>query len=228
MRTLSIIAACSVLLAGCFDNVETVFPPGLEPWEDPNEAPSPEPTADEPYPEQITFVRKCYTGGLLSVHSRAYVHSDVQTTFDAVRHPLAGADRRAEVTFTWVEDVDDAYEYTHRSHLVVPDIVTVEFELEWRSGVVERNAMDMPTITATRWQKVWGSTAIAALEGSFVCVEIEPGVTELQIQYHLDALSQGYETIESYLTRYYESVLAYVRGEVADPSDPASWPLQDW
>lgn len=207
-----------VLLTGCFDNVTTEFPPGLEPWEDPNEAPRPEPVDGDPYPEQITFHRKNYMRQN-AVHARAFVKADVATTFAAVRHPLAGADRRPDVTFTWEEDVEPDYAYSHRSQLVIPDIITVEMELTWRSDVVE-GTYEEPTITATRWQKTWGSDAIRNLEGSIVCQRVEDDVTELLIQYHLDAIGQGHSTIEEYLTGYYESILLLVDGAAPEDLPP--------
>ena len=207
-----------VILTGCFDNVGTEFPEGLEPWEDPNEAPPPEAAPGDPYPEEITFVRKRW-GRDNSVHARAYVHADVAATFAGVRHPLAGADRRPAVTFTYVEDVDPEYEYSHQSHLVVPDIVTVEMDLTWRSGVVEGTSEE-PMITATRWQKTFGTTAISNLEGSIVCRRVTDDVTELEIQYHLNALGQGHETIENYLRGYFESVLLLAHGTAPEDLPP--------
>jgi hypothetical protein len=211
-----------VILSGCFDNVETAFPEGLEPWEDPNEAPPPEATESDPYPEEIVFVRDTYRRAN-SVHARAYVQADVAATFAAVRHPLAGADRRPAVTFTYELDVEPEYEHSHRSHLVVPDIVTVEFDLTWRSGVVEGtvvDGMEVPTITATRWQKTSGTTAITTLEGSIVCRRVTDDVTELQIQYHLNAVGSGYETIESYLRGYFDSILLLAHGTAPEDLPP--------
>lgn len=210
--------AAALALTGCFDNVTTEFPEGLEPWEMPNEAPAPEATADDPYPEDITFVRKRWMGAL-SVHSRAYVHADVATTFAAVRHPLAGADRRPAVTFEWEYDVEPEYEHSHRSHLVVPDIVTVEFWLTWRSAVVE-GTRERPTVTATRWQKTDGTSAISLLEGSIVCRRVTDDVTELEIQYHLNAFGAGYETIENYLRGYFDSVLLLAHGTAPEDLPP--------
>ncbi|MBN4049506.1 hypothetical protein JYT86_00445 [bacterium AH-315-N03] len=225
MRTLFSIALVAALATGCFGNESTplddasvadgstsAFPPYLEPWEDPNEADPPEATPTEMYPEEVVFIRRRWVGGAAAVHARAYVHADVSTTFEAVRTPLAGADRRESVTFTWEDDVDSRVPWSHRSHLVIPDVVTVEFELTWLSDIVEGNA-DAPTMTATRWQKTWGTTAIPLLEGSIVCVRVTDTVTELQIQYHLDSLGGGHETIEDYVTGYFESILALVRGE---------------
>lgn len=207
----ALLVSSALALTGCFDNVATEFPEGLEPWEMPNEAPDPAPTADDMYPEDITFVRKRYETSN-SVHSRAYVHADVATTFEAVRNPLSGADRRPQVTFTYEADVEPEYEYSHRSHLTIPDIVTIEFELTWHSGVVE-GTDELPTITATRWQKTWGTTAITVLEGSIVCQRVTDDVTELQIQYHLNALASDYATIENYLRGYFDSIVALVHGQ---------------
>ena len=225
MRHCLPIALTSLLASACFGNEATPlpdaavmdgstspYPPYLEPFEEPNEAEPPAATATEPYPEEIRFLRRHWTGGASAVHARAYVHADVATTFAAVRAPLAGADRRESVTFTFEEGVDPRVPFSHRSHLVIPDVVTVEFELTWLSDVVEGTA-DAPTRTATRWQKTWGTTAISLLEGSIVCVPVTDSVTELQIQYHLSAVGSGYETIETYLQGYFDSILALVRGE---------------
>ncbi len=212
---LVVVALACLIAGGCFNNVATTFPPGLEPWEDPNEAPDPAPVDGDMYPEQITFVRKRYMGAN-DVHARAYVHADVATTFAAVHNPLAGADRRPQVTFTYVEDVNPSVPWSHRSHLVIPDVVTVEFELTWRSDVVE-GTVDMPRVTATRWQKTWGTSAISVLEGSVVCQQAAEGVTELQIQYHLRALGSGYDTVESYLQGYYDSIVALAHDQPLPP-----------
>lgn len=201
--------AAAVALSGCFTNEVTDFPPGLEPFEQPNLAPEP---GSGDYPEEIVYHRTRWDG-TLSVHARAYVEADVATTFAAVRNPLSGADRRESVDFTWEEGVEPDYPWSHRSHLVIPDIVTVEFQLTWRSGVVEGTEA-APTITATRWQKTWGSSSISLLEGSIICraVEGQSGVTELEIQYHLDAFTASYQTIEDYLDGYYESIVALAHG----------------
>lgn len=215
-----------LVLTSCFSPTETPFsdagvrdaaddnpfPPALAPWESPNVAAAPAATATEMYPEEISFERLRWTGGAVSVHARAYVHADVATTFAAVRHPLAGADRREIVTFTWEEDVEPSVTWSHRSHLTIPDIVTVEFELTWLSDVIE-GTVDAPTLTATRWQKTWGSSAITLLEGSIVCQPITSDITELLIQYHLNAVGSGHGTIEDYLTGYYVSILALARGD---------------
>lgn len=215
--TAASLASCVLSLAGCFDNVTTEFPPGLEPWEEPNEAPAPAPVDGDAHPEDITFVRKRWMGAN-SVHARAYVHADVATTFAAVRNPLSGADRRPTVTFTYEENVDPEYRWSHRSHLVIPDVVTVEFELTWHSDIVE-GTVEMPTITATRWQKTWGTSAISLLEGSIVCRRVSDDVTELEIQYHLNALASNYDTVENYLRGYFDSVIALVHGEPLPPQE---------
>ncbi|MBX3274868.1 MAG: hypothetical protein KF729_31680 [Sandaracinaceae bacterium] len=163
-------------------------------------------------------MRRRWTGGVTSEHARAYVHAGVATTLAAVRDPLAGADRRPSTTITFEEGVDPDDRRSHRSHRVVPDLVAVELQLEWRSDVVS-GPLDAPTLTATRWQKVWGTSAISLLEGPIVCRQVAPSVTLLEIQYHLDALAQGYETIEAYLSGYYDSILALVRGEPLPPQE---------
>jgi hypothetical protein len=222
-------AACAASLAtGCFEDIATPFPdagsdagvgevdggpcpPNLSAWEE-NTAEYPAPTADEPYPERIEYVRTQWTRSVDAVHARAYVHADLRTTFEAVRDPLAGADRRESVTFTFVEDVEPSVRWSHESMLTVPDIVTIEFTLRWLHDICQ-GTPEMPERTSTRWQKVFGSSAITLLRGNIQCVPITPEVTGLEIQYHLDSLAADHQTIEDYLQGYYDSILALVRDE---------------
>ena len=220
------IVCAAVLATGCFEDISTpfpdagmvdaggadagLFPANLSPWED-NRAEYPAATMADPYPETIHYVETRWTGGANGMHARAYVQADLRTTFEAVRNPLAGADRREEVTFTWEEMVEPGVRWSHRSNLIIPDIVTVEFDLLWLSDVIT-GTVDEPTLTSTRWQKVFGSSAISLLEGNVVCVPITPEVTGLEIQYHLNSLASDHGTIRDYLQGYYDSIVALAHG----------------
>lgn len=220
------IALCALLASGCFEDIDTPLPDAgadagmddggpcraeLSPWEE-NTAEFPAAEGSEMFPETINYVETDWIRGANGMHARAYVHADIVTTFEAVRNPLAGADRRDSVTFTYEEDVDPDFRWSHQSHLIVPDIVDVEFSLFWRSDICQ-GTPEAPTLTATRWQKISGSSAIPLLEGHIHCVPITADVTGLEIQYHLDAFAADHQTIRDYLQGYYDSIVALAHGD---------------
>jgi hypothetical protein len=53
-----------------------------------------------------------------------------------------------------------------------------------------------------------------------VCRRVTDDVTELEIQYHLNAIGQGHETIENYLRGYFESVLLLAHGTAPEDLPP--------
>ncbi len=226
-RASLLLAALAALTTGCFEDIDTPFPDAgpdagpvadagpcpaqLSAWEE-NTAEFPAAEGDEMFPERINYVRTRWIRGANGMHARAYVHADIRTTFEAVRNPLAGADRRESVTFTFEEMVEPSVRWSHQSHLIIPDVVTVEFDLRWLSDVCQ-GTPEIPTLTSTRWQKVFGTSAIPLLEGNIQCVPITADVTGLEIQYHLDSFAADHQTIEDYLQGYYDSIVALAHGD---------------
>ncbi|MGE0787424.1 MAG: hypothetical protein AB7S26_17255 [Sandaracinaceae bacterium] len=220
------LVASMALLTGCFEDISTPFPDAgadggagdggpcpaqLAAWEE-NTAEYPAADGTDEFPETINYVETRWLRGARGMHARAYVHADITTTFEAVRNPMAGADRRESTTFTFEEDVEPSVRWSHQSHLSVPDIVTVDFDLRWLSDVCQ-GTVEAPVLTSTRWQKVFGSSAISLLEGNIQCVPITADVTGLEIQYHLDSLGADDNTIRNYLQGYYDSIVALAHGD---------------
>lgn len=204
---------CLGALGGCYGNEATAFPAGLEPWEE-NNASMPAPTADDPCAEEISFGAEGVYRGTLpdgrgyeanSLHARSCIHQPPSVVWEALQDPQVGRDHTAVNTFDVIdppnpEECDGVYQ----SQINAGSPFSVDFRLCWRMEVAE-GTDDAPTLTASRWQKVWGSTALTTMEGSIVAYphETDPSITVVEYQYHLKALTSTHETIRNYLSVVY-------------------------
>ncbi|MDQ3031879.1 MAG: hypothetical protein M3Y87_05630 [Myxococcota bacterium] len=220
-----LVVAGAIAQAGCYGNTATAFPAGSEPWEV-NMAPMPEPTEGDPCPEdQITFHRTGFEG-VRAVHARACVHQPLSEVWRALRDPQTSRDPTTTAGFRVVEyDVsaseDPAPAYSYRTAVHVDDIIDLDFEQTWRHYLAE-GTDDAPELTATRWQKTFGSDALIVMQGSIVArpLEADPSITLLEYQYHLDAVARDdHGTIESFLRVIYGRLRQRAHGETLEPND---------
>jgi hypothetical protein len=193
----------------CQKSVETPFPAGLEPLED-NTAPLPQPVDGDDYPEVLEVV----TGDdeYAWIHARGYVKASVDDTWAAFQEPEVLVDRRGIDEWSFDPVADPEFDYEVLLHYVINDIVTVEFDIEWRQGVAATED-DRVTSVAMRYQKVEGSSFIEMMQGSVLLLEAADGVTEVQLIEHLDAVQTGVEDVESYQRDLFASVVSFVHGE---------------
>ncbi len=201
--------AVATALCGCWGNKEMEFPPGLEPLET-NRAPWPEGTDSDPYPEELEVV-----GGeedWIWGHSRGYVHASLATTWEAMRDLEVDVDRRRVDEYSWDWDVPQGYDYTYRIHLLVDDIVTVEWDVDWNHGVVT-GTLDEPEAVAVRFFKSDGTSFIDMLAGSIAAYKLEDEVTAIEMIEQLDAAATSVEDVTQFLEDFYVDVVAYSHGE---------------
>jgi hypothetical protein len=194
-----LLRATVLLLAACGGR-EVPFPDGLEPLET-NTAVFPEDEA-----EILAF--ECGAAGDWDFcHARGFVHADVADTWDALKEPDVGVDRRRVEEWTVEHDVEDGYDVSYRVHTRVEDLVTVEYDLTWRQGAVDDD------IAAIRWQKTEGSSLVEVLEGSVV-LEQQGDVTAVEIVQHLGTpAANDVENMQAYLEDLHRSVVAWTRGD---------------
>jgi hypothetical protein len=207
----------SAVLAGCAGTRVDVFPPGVEPWET-NLATLPSATAESPCPETITFVRTRFAtpdGMVDSVHARACIHAPMADVWQAVQDPEVARDHTSVNSYAVINppmpaECDGDYQTQINAG---PGAFAFDFRLCWRHSVAE-GLEDAPTLTATRWQKVWGSANVTLMEGSLVTRPLEghPEITVVEYQYHLDALTANHGTIESFLNVIYGRLVDRVHG----------------
>jgi hypothetical protein len=208
-RPLPLLCASAALLMGCWGNKEVEFPPGLEPLEV-NVAPWPEPRGDEEYPETITLVSG--EDEWLWAHARAYVHASLPVTWEALRDPDVNADRRRLASWEVSWDVPQEYDYCYRLHVVVEDIVTLEWDIDWKHGVIN-GSVDDPEAIGVRWFKSDGSSLIDMQAGSIAAYALEDDITALEVVYQLDAPATSEEDLVEYVGDLYADVVAWVHGE---------------
>jgi len=201
--------ALTALLAACAGNSESPFSPGLEPLEE-NLAPPPDPQPGDPTPEALGK-----TSGRTSehhwMHARGYIHAPLALVRPWAEDPEVCRD---PVPDEWsVEyDVEPEYETSFVFHYKEKYIITVEFDVTWRFGVVE-GIPEEPEVVVGRYQKTWGTDYIRELAGSVLLRRASEDLTEIEHIHFLDARSSGNAEVEDYVDTYYEKLLAAVHGE---------------
>jgi hypothetical protein len=209
LRALQALPALACLLGvGCWGNKDLTFPPGLEPLET-NLAPWPEGTEDDPWPETLELVSG--EGDLLWAHGRGYVHAPLPDTWEALRDPDVDVDRRRVASWTVSYDVPQDYDYCYRIHVVVEDIVTLEWDIDWHHGVVNGD-LDDPEAVGVRFFKSEGSSLIDLQAGSIAAFSLDDTTTALELIEQLDAPATSEEDLTSYLQDFFDSIVAYVHG----------------
>jgi len=227
-----LLALC--VLPGCYDNVPTSFtdtgttmlPDGglaanLAPWESPSLAMVPAATATDPCPEMIVLVdAPTWMGHSASVHAAGCIHAAPAMVWQAIQDPETAHDPTSTNSFSVIRPVNpsECANGNYQTQINAgPSGFTIDFRLCWRHGLISGTDM-APTLTETRWQKVWGSTAIRNLEGSLVS-NPHPGsettITEVYYQYHLDAASLGpsnTQTIHDYLNQIFSRLVMRSHG----------------
>lgn len=209
------LSVLSVALSGCWGNETSIFPPGLEPAAEVNEASFPVGDASDPFPERLEVVltyAEDARGRPPSVHARGYVHAPLAMVWEALRNPDVSADRRSFASYTVEHDVEPEYDVSYRIDAVITNIITFGYSTTFRHGVLE-GTMEEPLAIAESWQKTEGSTIISELRGSVIARAVDPELTSLEmIQYSRTAMSNHADN-EAYLRQVFTAVLALSHGE---------------
>lgn len=192
----------TLAVAAC-GGTPVVSPPGLEPLEE-NLAPEPAPVGDDVTPEAVTT----FTGQGAEfefAHARGYVHAPLAKVYAAMQQAAVVVDRRHVGEFTVTPGVEPEFEVSFRVHNIVFDVVTVEFDTNWRQGVVG-GTKEAPTQVAGRAAKVAGTAFIDRLEDSIVLTRVEGGlirsggdVTRFEMVRHIKSATAGSTEAEEYV-----------------------------
>ncbi len=156
----------------------TPFPPGLEPLED-NEV-----SDADSYDEVLRTVT--LDASDIRIHGRGYVQVPPGELWSLAKMPDAMI-ARCSTDERMVQAGNELdYEFAFLVHYIVRDILTVEWDDQWRYGVIE-GTVDAPMLGMVRHQKVQGSDFISLSEGTIQILATEdPQVTELAFVEHLD------------------------------------------
>lgn len=205
------LGALSVCLTGCFfgGSEATPFPPGLEPVGE-NTAPLPMGTPDDPFPEAIEVVHG-EIDGVIFVHARGFIHAPPGKVWSALMEPDVFSDRRNIDSYSATFDVEPEYDFSVQVSYVVERVVTIEWDENWRYGVIEGTAAELEH-GAIAFQKTFGTTFIALLEGSFgvFAIDGEPQITEYGFIEHLDTIMTTSDVPAQRAVDMHENIKAFV------------------
>jgi hypothetical protein len=204
MKTAALVA---VALAGCQHTVKTPFPAGLEPFSDTN----PVPEESSPYDE--TLVVQATAPDYIHVYARGYVLVAPADFWTSVLLPDPYLAKCSTDTQTVTADNDPAYEYSFVVDYTYTDVLTVEWQDQWRFGVVDGGDA-APALAMIKHQKVSGSSFITLSEGTIeVTATDDPGVTELSFIEHLDATSASAAQVIKNIQHNYDALKAVAHGQ---------------
>ena len=163
----------------------------------------------DPYPQEINL-DSVTTDEYTSVQARGYLHKDLLSAWEKIRVPEVYVDVNEVTTYSVDEISSDLYDYVFVVHNEVEDIITVNFDIEWRHGALSGDIND-PQGVAIRWQKTEGTNHISLLEGSlqFFPVQDDTGelvdnIIEVQFVYHLTATLEQDESAVQFVTDVYD------------------------
>jgi len=195
------IALAVLGLAGCQDDIATPFPPGLEPFED-NKVPT---QPDGPFVEELRVTAS--DTDMIRVYARGFVLVPFDEMWEASKSPEANVSTCSTSEHVITEGNEPQYETSFLIHYIVNDILTVEWDDQWRFG---RITQDLGMI---RHQKVQGSDLITLSEGSIqVLTTSEPGVIELSFVEHLDAIQATPADVIEGVQHNYDALVATAHG----------------
>ena len=199
--------AALLLLAGCFGNESTEFPPGLEPLED-NAVP---PHEGDDYAEAIGFADG-ETGDYTWVHGRGYVLAEPYSVWAALQTPELMAAVCSTDTHAIEVGSEPDYELSFQVSYEVHKVITVAWDESWRYGTIV-GTREEPELGMVRYQKVYGSTLIDILEGSIqLHATPDPDVTELQFVEHLSGAGGSVEDMQIAMQHRFDAVVATMHG----------------
>lgn len=188
-------------LAGCQDNITTPFPPGLEPLED-NVLPG---LPDGPYDEVLRTASR--SNDYIRVYGRGFVQVPLETLWQAAQAPEPNASECKTSSHSVMVGNEPQYDFSFLIHYIVDDILTVEWDDQWRFGLISED------LGMIRHQKVQGSDFITLSEGTIqVLTTADPGVSELVFVEHLDAVMAGTGDVIAGIQHNYDALVAVAHG----------------
>ena len=198
--------AAVILVAACQSDVKTPFPAGLEPLED-NVVP---PTDS---PDEVLRTQTVNDPDVDSdVHGRGLVDIDPATLWALSQMPPAMIARCSTDSQSVTLGNDPTYVFSFVVHYVVNNVLTVQWDDEWRYGIVTGTA-EAPTLGMIRHQKTQGSDFISLSEGTVeVIATADPNVSELAFVEHLSAASGSPGDLVAGMKANYDALVALAHG----------------
>lgn len=197
------------LLVGCQDDVSTPFPPGLEPFED-----NVVPVQQGGERTETLRIQAADAGDEKRIYARGYVLVAPDVVWAMSKDPAANVAVCSTNQQIVTPNNDPSYEFSFIVHYVVNNILTVEWDDQWRWGVIEPGTGSAtPFFGMIKHQKTQGSSFVELSEGT---VEVhgtdDPNVTELAFVEHLKAAGGADSDVIAGVQHNYDSLVAVAHG----------------
>lgn len=201
--------------AGCQDDISTPFPPGLEPLED-----NPVPTQQGGNRTEMLQVMTS-DGDEIKVYGRGYVLVAPADVWAASKNPEANVAVCSTNQQQITPNNDPSYEFSFLVHYVVNNILTVEWDDQWRWGTIQDgtgSGSDAAFFGMIKHQKTQGSSFITLSEGTIqVTATDDPAVTELAFVEHLGSVGGGVDDVLKGVQHNYAALVAVSHGNPIPP-----------
>ncbi|HEX4453740.1 MAG TPA: hypothetical protein VH143_22875 [Kofleriaceae bacterium] len=202
-----------VVCAACQHDIKTPFPAGLEPLET---NPVPEQTA--PYSETLATATATGAGGEVEVYARGYVLADSATVWTATKTPQAVVASCTTDAQSFTVGNEPQYEFSFLVAYTVNDVLTVQWNDQWRYGTIDAETAAEPFFGMITHQKTDGSSFITTSEGTIeVTATDDPNATELAFVEHLQAIAGSSDDVIKSTTHVFDSIVALSHGGVIPP-----------
>jgi hypothetical protein len=205
----ALVSVSVLALVACQHDVTTSFPPGLEPIES-DTAPAPAAAGGNQYPETLDLQQG--NDGTDFVHATGYVDAPIEDVWAAMKDPNVVADRHHVDSFTVDPNVEQGYDVSFRTDYTIHNVVTVQFDLTWREGVVG-GTESAPTSVSVVYEKTQGSSFVNMMKGSIELTQVNATTTELQFAQRMDAQNTDASNIAAWTNDLFASVVARVHAK---------------
>ena len=206
----ALVMTCLLLAAGCQDDVATPFPAGLEPLEA-NQVPD---ATGAPVEELRTWSSD---GSVKTAHGRAFVFASPAALWAVMKTPEVMIARCSTDERTFVASNDPAYEFSFLASYTVHMVLAVQWDDQWRFGVVE-GTPEAPALGMARHQKVQGSDFISLSTGTVqLRATDDPAISEVAFVEQLDAVGGNAGDLIVGMQDNYNRMRAALRGEPLPP-----------
>ena len=166
-----------LVLAACQGSQATTFPPGLEPFED-----DPVPPLTGP-PDELLRTASM-DSDYIHVYGRGDILVPIDTVFGTAMNPDVLAATCSTTSHSAMVGNEPDYEFSVLVHYVEDNVLTVEWDDQWRFGVVVPRVRHAEAPEDRREQR----SSRAARARSQLHATDDPNVTELEFVEHLDAI----------------------------------------
>ena len=195
---------CALLLCGCIEDDEVKsFPEGLQPLSDIY--------IDQPSHSNFEEVWHSISedeGDYAWAHGRGFIRGDIHTVWERLRSTDVFINHEEVIEYRITNVEPSEYDFHFIAYNRSENIVEVEFENEWRHGLLDYRDGQTKSV-GVRWQKISGTDFIQALEGSIQIIQVEEegldfDVVEVQVIEHLTATLNQEENAKSYIDGLWE------------------------